>query len=80
VFAGFKPLTQETPLNFLTQHATLISLVGAYVFLAVVGSLPEPGDPRPISQKLYDTFYKTVHLLANKVVERKPDLALPGVK
>jgi len=56
-------------------------LAGAsvYVFLAVVESLPEPGDQRPVRQKLYVSFYRTLHLLANKVIEKRPQYQLPTV-
>lgn len=61
----------------IMNHWEIISLAGAYVFLAFVSSLPEPGDPRPVSQKIYGTFYMMLHLLSNKVIEKKPGLALP---
>lgn len=65
--------------NFLSAHWGLITALGAYVFLAVVASLPTPGDPRPVSQKLYETFYDTLHLLANRVVVKYPPPGEPKV-
>jgi hypothetical protein len=62
-------------LNFLAEHATLIGLAAAYIGLAFVAALPEPGDPRPVGQKLYATFYTAAHLLANKAIEKRPNLA-----
>lgn len=63
--------------DFVVAHWEIISLAAAYIFLGLVSCLPEPGDPRPLSTKVYDTLYKLAHVLANKVVERKPGLALP---
>lgn len=61
----------------IAAHSTIVTVVVAYVGLAIVQGLPEPGDPRPVSQKLYSTFYTAAHLLANKAVEKRPGLALP---
>lgn len=56
----------------LPEHIVLISAVGAYLFLALVSGLPEPGDPRPVSQKIYQTIYVALHILANRVVLKYP--------
>lgn len=62
---------------FISAHWVAISFALAYLFVAAANCLPEPEDPRPASTKIYDFFYTLVHLLANKVVERRPNLAVP---
>lgn len=57
---------------FITEHIVSIALLAAYVFLALVSGLPEPGDPRPVSQKIYQTVYVALHILANRVVLKYP--------
>lgn len=64
--------------QFVTVHWIAISFGAAYFFIAVVETMPKPGDPRPTSQKLYNWVYDVVHLLSNKVAERKPG-AVPTV-
>jgi hypothetical protein len=53
--------------NFLLAHWEIVTAVSAYIFLAFVGALPKPGDPRPVAEKVYQAFYDAVHLLANRV-------------
>jgi len=64
-------------MNFIGSHSEAIVLILAYMFLALVSALPTPGDPRPISQKIYETIYTALHLLANRVIDKKPALAPP---
>jgi hypothetical protein len=58
--------------NFLAAHWAVVTAVSAYVFLALVSAMPLPGDPRPVEQKVYDTIYTTLHVLANRVVVKYP--------
>ena len=57
---------------FIVNHLGTIAAVGAYLYLALVSSLPEPGDPRPVSQKVYQTAYTMMHILSNRVVVKYP--------
>lgn len=57
----------NTLTNFVGAHSGLFTAAAAYVFLAIVGSMPAPGDPRPLAQKVYETFYVALHMLANRV-------------
>ena len=61
--------------DFILQHATMLSFIGAYLFLGLVSCLPKPGDPRPVSAKLYDGFYQFLHLISNRVAEKQPAAA-----
>lgn len=63
--------------TFLAQHATSEVLIAAYLFVAMVSCLPAPDDERPWKIKAYDSFYTFLHLISNKVIERKPQLAQP---
>lgn len=58
--------------TFVSAHYALIAGAVAYVYLAFVSGLPEPGDPRPVSQKIYQTFYVAMHVLSNRVVLKYP--------
>ena len=60
-------------INFLQAHWGVVTAISAYIFLALVSALPDPGDPRPISAKFYDAFYTALHVLANRVVVRYPN-------
>lgn len=62
-------------LNFIAAHWVSISFIGAYLFVGLVSCLPQPGDQRPVSEKLYETLYLFLHLISNKAVERNPKLA-----
>jgi hypothetical protein len=57
-------------LNFVYAHWEIIGVASAYTFLAFVGALPKPGDPRPVSEKVYQAIYDAAHLLANRVPTR----------
>jgi hypothetical protein len=61
--------------NFIANNSTVILFVGLYMAVGLIAHLPEPGDPRPIGEKLYQTFYDTCRVLANMAVERNPKLA-----
>jgi hypothetical protein len=63
--------------QFILDHATLLSVLGAYVFLGVVSTLPKPGDPRPLGAKLYSSFYAFLNLIANRVAEKEAALNNP---
>lgn len=56
---------------FITAHWVALSFGGAYFFVAAVSSLPLPGDPRPVDQKLYEAFYVFLHIISNRVVEKR---------
>lgn len=62
---------------FVSAHYALIGMGAAYVYLAFVSGLPEPGDPRPVSQKIYQTFYVAMHVLSNRVVLKYPPPQAP---
>ena len=64
--------------DFVLAHWQLIGLIAAYVGIAFVECLPEPGDPRSVSAKTYDTIYRVLHVLANKAIEKNPKLAPPS--
>jgi hypothetical protein len=66
--------------NFLLAHLGAVAAVSAYVFLALVSALPDPGDPRPLSEKLYDAFYTALHVLANRVIVKYPQTSNLGGK
>lgn len=66
--------------SFITAHWEILSFVLAYCFVAFVNSIPAPGDPRPLSEKMYDTVYTFLHVIANKAVERRPNLATAPVQ
>jgi hypothetical protein len=61
--------------QFVTDHWAAITFVGLYFFVAAVSVLPTPGDPRPWSEKLYESFYNFLHVISNRVVEKRPQLA-----
>jgi hypothetical protein len=61
--------------DFIANNSTIIIFVGLYIAVAAVSVMPKPGDPRPYSEKFYESFYDLLHLLANKAVERNPKLA-----
>lgn len=64
-------------MNFFAQHWELTVAVSAYVFLAIVGALPKPGDPRPVTEKVYQAIYDALHLLANRVPSKYQAPAQP---
>lgn len=64
-----------TILNYIHLHWIAFSAISGYLFMAAVESFPIPGDPRPVSQKLYQWIYDFLHIIANKMVERQPNLA-----
>lgn len=66
--------------NFIFAHWEIVTALSAYVFLAFVGAMPAPDDPRPFGRKTYDLLYTALHLLANKVTDRKPQYSLPEIK
>ncbi len=68
----------ETITKLIAEHWVGIALVSGYIFIGAVSTMPKPGDPRPLSEKLYESFYDLLHMLANKAVERRPNLALPA--
>lgn len=61
-------------MNFIVEHWGVLTVGGVYLFTAVVAALPEPGDPRPLSQKLYQCLYDSLHILSNRAVEKRPSL------
>lgn len=63
--------------DWVKNNPTTTLLAVAYIGVAFSNSLPEPGDPRPVSQKLYSVFYNMTHLLTNKAIEKRPSLAPP---
>lgn len=67
----------EALINLIAAHSTIVTVAAIYVFMAFVGGMPEPGDPRPLPQKVYSMFYTALHLLMNKVEERRPGMILP---
>lgn len=62
--------------QFIVEHWVSIMLGSLYLFTAVVSALPQPGDPRPLSQKLYQWLYDCLHILSNRAIEKKPNLAI----
>lgn len=64
-------LDMETVIQYVELHWAVIALALGYIFLAFVSAMPEPGDPRPFWTKLYDTFYKVAHILANRIIEKR---------
>ena len=63
---------------FIVGHIGTIAAVAAYLYLALVSSLPDPGDPRPVSQKVYQTVYTMLHILSNRVVVKYPPPVAPA--
>lgn len=63
--------------SLITEHWAGIAFVSLYVFLALIATMPVPGDPRPVLTKLYEWVYDFFHVLSNKIVERHPQAALP---
>ena len=63
--------------SFISAHWAGIAFVSLYVFLALVATMPAPGDARPVWTKLYEWLYDFLHVLSNKIVERHPQAALP---
>lgn len=61
--------------KLIVEHWGLILFGVVYVFTAVVSSLPQPGDPRPLSQKAYQCVYDTLHVMLNRAIEKHPNLA-----
>lgn len=61
--------------QFLSEHLTLILLGIAYVGVAMIETMPKPDDPRPHNAKLYQWCYDALHLIANKAIEKRPELA-----
>lgn len=64
-------------MNFIIDHWGVLTFGGLYLFTAIVAALPEPGDPRPLSQKLYQCFYDSLHILSNRAIEKRRDLQVP---
>ena len=56
--------------TFLQEHWQMTLMIAGYFFLAFVGAMPEPGDPRPLGEKIYSLFYDMMHLLANRLPAR----------
>ena len=63
---------------FIVGHLGTIVAIAAYLYLALVSSLPDPGDPRPVSQKVYQTVYTMLHILSNRVVVKYPPPVAPA--
>lgn len=61
--------------QFLSEHLTLILLGIAYFGVAVIETMPKPDDPRPRNAKLYQWLFDASHLIANKAIEKRPELA-----
>ena len=57
--------------EFIQAHWGVIVTVTAYIFLALVGTMPAPGDPRPLKVKLYEWLFDFLHLISNKVSEKR---------
>lgn len=62
-------------LEFVVANRVAFALGAAYFFVAFANSIPDPDDPRPFGVKVYATLYTLIHLLSNKVVEKRPALA-----
>lgn len=60
--------------KFLVDHWAALSFAGLYFFTAAVSVLPNPGDPRPTSEKAYEAIFQFFHVISNRVVERHPQL------
>ena len=59
--------------NFIGAHEVVLT----YILMAMALSLPAPGDPRPLKEKLYSWFHDTAHALANRSRPAPPPPAQP---
>jgi hypothetical protein len=69
MFLAQQRLNAQLSMNFISQHATAITVSAAYVTFAAVTSMRQPRD------SFYDWFYRFTHALlplAEHVIERKP--------
>jgi len=60
---------------FAVAHWAAILFILGYFFTALVATMPEPGDPRPVSVKVYEWIFNFLHLVSNKVVQKYPKIA-----
>lgn len=61
--------------TFVAHNWGYILAGSAYFIVAAVETMPKPGDPRPVAEKVYNWFYDFFHVISNKVVERHPNAA-----
>jgi hypothetical protein len=62
----------------MLAHPTTWALGSAYVFTAMINSLPEPGSGRPVGAMLYQWLYDFLHVLSNRVVQKYPQMSVPA--
>lgn len=62
----------------ITTHPTTWSLGVAYVFVAAVNALPEPGQKVPSVSVFYEWLYTFLHVLTNRVVQKFPQMSVPA--
>ena len=62
----------------ITAHPTSWMFGAAYVFTALINSLPAPGSTGSTKALFYQWTYDFFHVLTHRIVQRFPQVAAPA--
>ena len=62
----------------ISAHPTTWALGSAYVAVAMINSLPEPGSGKPAGVLMYQWLFDFLHVLSNRVVQKYPQMSVPA--